>query len=125
LHKAIIDEETWQKAQDLLTNKTPKVQAPNSRISQASLLKGVMNCGICGSQMTPTYISKQGKKYLYYICQAKFKGNNEQCQVGRIPANQTEELVTNQVLNILQKPEIISSAIKNKNEQIPDNEIIN
>ncbi|MDA7705612.1 hypothetical protein N8772_03970, partial [Rickettsiales bacterium] len=49
----------------------------------------------------------------------------EQCQVGRIPASETEELVTNQVLNILQKPEIISSAIKNKNEQIPDNEIIN
>ena len=124
LHKAIIDEETWQKAQNLLNNKTPKVQTPNSRISQAPLLKGVMNCGICGNKMTPTYTSKQGKKYRYYICQAKFKGNNEQCQVGRIPASETEELVTNQVLNILQKPEIISSAIKNKNEQIPDNEII-
>ena len=84
-----------------------------------------MNCGVCGNKMTPTYTSKQGKKYRYYICQAKFKGNNEQCQVGRIPASETEELVTNQVLNILQKPEIISSAIKNKNEQISDNEIIN
>ena len=124
LHKAIIDKETWQKAGDLLNNKTPKVQTPNSRISQAPLLKGVMNCGVCGNKMTPTYTSKNGKKYRYYICQAKLKGNSEECSVGRISAKETEELVTNQVLNTLQKPEIIASTIKNKNEQIPDNEII-
>ena len=83
----------------ILTNKTPKIQTPNSRISQAPLLKGMMNCGICGSQMTPTYTSKNGRKYRYYICQAKFKGNNEECSVGRIPAKEAEELVTDQVLN--------------------------
>jgi len=82
-----------------------------------------MNCGICNSKMTPTYTSKKGKKYRYYICQSKHKGNNEQCQVGRIPASQTEELVTNQVLNILQEPEIIVHTINNKND-ISENDII-
>ena len=125
LHKAIIDEETWNKAQDILKNRQVKISIPSSRISQSPLLKGIMNCGICGNKMTPTYTSKQGKKYRYYICQAKFKGNNEECQVGRIPASETEELVTSQVLNILQKPEIIAGTINNKNELISDNEIIN
>ena len=125
LHKAIIDDETWKKAQDLLTNKIPKIQTPNSRISQAPLLKGMMNCGICGSQMTPTYTSKNGRKYRYYICQAKFKGNNEECSVGRIPAKEAEELVTDQVLNILQKPEVVSGTIaSNEEESINQNQII-
>ena len=109
----------------ILTNKTPKIQTPNSRISQAPLLKGMMNCGICGSQMTPTYTSKNGRKYRYYICQAKFKGNNEECSVGRIPAKEAEELVTDQVLNILQKPEIISQTIScNEEESVNQNQVI-
>ena len=85
----------------------------------------MMNCGICGSQMTPTYTSKNGRKYRYYICQAKFKGNNEECSVGRIPAKEAEELVTDQVLNILQKPEVVSGTIaSNEDENINQNQII-
>ncbi len=125
LHSAIIDDETWKKAQDLLKNSNvTKVYKPTTRISQAPLLKGIMNCGICGNKMTPTYTSKNGKKYRYYICQAKLKGNNEECEVGRIPAKETEELVINQVLNILQKPEIISQAISSKDGDLSQNQII-
>ena len=130
-HDAIIDEDTWNKAQDILLGRQVKVLIPSSRISAVPLLKGLMNCGVCGSKMTPTYTTKQGRKYRYYICQAKFKGNNEECQVGRIPANEAEELVTNQILNILQKPEMIAGVmIQSKNDQaisdhqISDNQII-
>ena len=133
LHQAIIDSDTWNKAQNILKNgqtnisnqeiSIPKISIPNSRISQAPLLKGIMYCGTCGNKMTPTYTSKNGRKYRYYMCQSKMKGNNEECQVGRIPAKEAEELVTNQVLNILQKPEIISQAIKNKDDHISQNQI--
>ena len=74
--------------------------------------------------MTPTYTNKGGKKYRYYICQSKFKGNNEQCEVGRIPANEAEELVTSQVLNILKKPEMIVNTIKNQDEEVSEGDII-
>jgi site-specific DNA recombinase len=124
LHNAIISDEVWQKAQKLLKSKVVIVSMPKSRISQAPLLKGIMNCGICGNKMTPTYTSKNGRKYRYYICQAKMKGNNDECQVGRIPAKETEELVINQVLNILQKPEIISQTVKNKDGDVSQNQII-
>ncbi len=124
LHSAIIDDETWQKAQKLLKSKVVTVAIPKTRISQAPLLKGIMHCGICGNKMTPTYTSKNGRKYRYYICQAKLKGNNEECDVGRIPAKETEELVINQVLNILQKPEIIAQTIKNKDSDVSHNQII-
>lgn len=124
LHEAIIDEETWEKAQDLLKNKTPTISIPNGRITQVPLLKGIMDCGVCGSKMTPTYTNKGGRKYRYYICHAKFKGNNEQCQVGRIPANEAEELVIGQVLNILKKPEIIINTLRNSNDKVSEGDII-
>lgn len=124
LHSAIIDGEVWQKAQDIIKRKVATISMSKTRISQAPLLKGIMNCGICGNKMTPTYTSKNGRKYRYYICQAKLKGSNEECGVGRIPAKETEELVINQVLKILQKPEIISQTIKNKDGDVSQNQII-
>ena len=84
-----------------------------------------MNCGICGSKMTPTYTTKQGKRYRYYICQSKHKGNNDFCKVGRISANETENLVTDQVLNFLKKPEFIIHTINAKKDDLSENKIIN
>jgi len=57
MHKPIIDEQTWQKTRDLLSTNN-KIQLPSSRVTTAPLLKGIMNCGICGSKMTPTYTTK-------------------------------------------------------------------
>ena len=124
LHSAIIDEKTWQEAQDLLTNKKFEISKPTIKVSEVPLLRGIMSCGICGNKMTPTFTKKGNRKYRYYICQAKLKGSNEECQVGRIPAKETEELVVNQILNILQKPEIISQTINNKDADINENQII-
>lgn len=124
LHSAIVDDETWYKVHKLLKKRAVLVSMSKTRISQAPLLKGIMNCGVCGNKMTPTYTSKNGRKYRYYVCQAKMKGNNEDCKVGRIPAKEAEELVIDQVLNILQKPEIISQTIKNKDSDISQNQII-
>jgi len=125
LHKPIINEEIWQKSRDLLGSNEGKIQLPTSRITTAPLLKGIMNCGICGSKMTPTYTKKQGKRYRYYICASKHKGSNDSCTVGRIPASETEELVTDQVLNLLKKPEFIIHTINSKSNDLTENKIIN
>jgi DNA invertase Pin-like site-specific DNA recombinase len=124
MHKPIIDEQIWQKTRDLLSTNN-KIQLPSSRVTTAPLLKGIMNCGICGSKMTPTYTTKQGKRYRYYICQSKHKGNNDLCKVGRISASETENLVTDQVLNFLKKPEFIIHTINAKKEDLSENKIIN
>ena len=124
MHKPIIDEQIWQKTRELLSTNN-KIQLPSSRVTTAPLLKGIMNCGICGSKMTPTYTTKQGKRYRYYICQSKHKGNNDLCKVGRISANETENLVTDQVLNFLKKPEFIIHTINAKKDDLSENKIIN
>jgi site-specific DNA recombinase len=124
MHKPIIDDQIWQKTRDLLSTNN-KIQLPSSRVTTAPLLKGIMNCGICGSKMTPTYTTKQGKRYRYYICQSKHKGNNDLCKVGRISASETENLVTDQVLNFLKKPEFIIHTINAKKDDLSENKIIN
>lgn len=66
---AIIDYETWQKAQDLL-----KVNARRSRRNNKKnsyLLRGLVICGHCGS-MAPGYVSN---KHTYYSCGAKRNKN--------------------------------------------------
>lgn len=124
LHSAIIDDKTWQEAQNLVTSKKFEIPNPKFKVSELPLLKGAMSCGICGNKMTPTFTKKGNRKYRYYICQGKLKGKNEECRVGRIPAKETEDLVVNQILNILQKPEIISQTINNKDADITQNQII-
>jgi DNA invertase Pin-like site-specific DNA recombinase len=125
LHQGIITNEIWQEANNIIKrNHETKIISPISRVSAAPLLKGVMNCGICGSKMTPTYTSKKGKRYRYYICSASSKGNNDLCKVGRIPASEAENVVTSQILNILKKPEFIVRAISQSSKNFSENTVI-
>lgn len=125
-HKAIISEGIWQKAQDILNNNQDnKPSIPITRITVAPLLKGIMNCGVCGSRMIPTYTNKQGKRYRYYLCSYKAVGNNDSCSVGRISAVEAENLVINQVLSLLKKPEFIVSTISQSAGKISESVVIN
>ena len=132
LHEAIIEENMWQKTQEILGQNNPqnsiqynKVSIPKSRATTAPLLKGIMHCSLCGSKMIPTYTTKQSKRYRYYICESKHRGNNEDCKVGRISANESEDLVIDQVLNLLKKPEFIIHTIASKPDNLTEGKIIN
>ena len=84
-----------------------------------------MNCGVCGSKMIPTYTNKQGKRYRYYLCSYKAVGNNDSCKVGRISAVEAENLVTNQILGLLKKPEFIVNTISQSAGKISESVVIN
>jgi len=125
-HPAIIDEETYQKVQDIFKIRSKeKINLPNSRITSPPLLKGLINCGICGCKMSSTYAVSKGKKYRYYICSNKTRRLEDDCEIGRISANETEKLAKEQILQLLKKPEIIVHTISNKTKEISENEIIN
>ena len=125
-HKAIIDDEIWQKVQDILNkNQDNKPSIPATRITVVPLLKGIMNCGVCGGKMIPTYTNKQGKRYRYYLCSSKAVGNNDACSVGRISATEAENLVINQILNLLKKPEFIVHTISQSAGKLPESVVIN
>ncbi len=134
LHKAIIDEGTWRKVAEILGTyqdeqgdkiPTPKISIPLKRITVAPLLKGIIKCGNCGGSMIPTYTTKRGKRYRYYLCSSKAVGNNESCSVGRISAGEAESLVISQLLVLLKKPEFVVHTISQAINRIPESVVIN
>ncbi|MFT7098388.1 MAG: hypothetical protein ACJAS6_000243 [Rickettsiales bacterium] len=132
IHEPIIDENTWEKSQKSLGQnidqngvRLNKVSVPKSILTISPLLKGIVHCSLCGSKMIPTYTTKQSKRYRYYICQSKHSGSNDNCKVGRISANEIEELVIDKVLNLLKKPELIIHTIASKPDNLTESKIIN
>ncbi len=125
-HKAIIADDIWQKTKEILgKNQNNKPSIPVSRITVAPLLKGLINCGVCGSKMIPTYTIKKGKRYRYYLCSSKAVGNNDSCTIARLSASEAENLVTNQVLNLLKKPEFIVHTISQSTGNLQESVVIN
>lgn len=111
-HSCIIKPDKWEKVQAIFTRKDDRVIKSATRISAPPLLKGIFYCGCCGSKMTPTYSMKRnGSRYRYYICSSKKRLANEACTVGSIAAAEVEKAVTDQVLRLLAKPEIIAHVI--------------
>lgn len=124
-HEAIISEEVFNLVQVIFAkDRKEKVFLPISRISSPPLLKSVINCGCCGCAMSPTYTSKDNKKYRYYVCSRKLRSGEKGCPVGSIGASQLEELVKNQILKILKKPEIMVHTMNAALDDAAENDII-
>lgn len=74
-HEAIIEEEKWQKAQELIKN-----QPHRKAKYEEALLKGIIKCNSCDVNMTLTYSKKENKRYRYYVCNNHLRGKG--CESG-------------------------------------------
>ncbi|MGL5029038.1 MAG: recombinase family protein [Wolbachia pipientis] len=74
-HEAIIEEEKWQKAQELIKN-----QPHRGKKYEEALLKGIIKCKSCNANMTLTYAKKENKRYRYYVCNNHLRGKG--CESG-------------------------------------------
>jgi len=70
-HEAIVEEEKWQKAQELI-----KDQPYRKAKYEEALLRGIIKCKSCDVNMTLTYSKKENKRYRYYICNNHLRGKN-------------------------------------------------
>ncbi|WP_264377819.1 MULTISPECIES: recombinase family protein [unclassified Wolbachia] len=70
-HEAIIEEEKWQKAQELIRN-----QPYRKAKYEEALLRGIIKCKNCGVNMTLTYSKKENKRYRYYVCNNHLRGKD-------------------------------------------------
>ncbi len=68
-HEAIIEEEKWKKAQELIRN-----QPYRKAKYEEALLRGIIKCKSCGVNMTLTYAKKENKRYRYYVCNNHLRG---------------------------------------------------
>ncbi len=87
-HEAIIEEEKWQKAQELIKN-----QPYRGKKYEEALLKGMIRCRCCKVNMTLTYSKKENKRYRYYICNNHLRGKGCKSMNRTVVAGEVEKEV--------------------------------
>ena len=89
-HDGIISLELWQKAQETL--KANKRIAPQRTTNSVKPFVGLVYCGNCNA---PIFLSKavkkNGREYVYYVCQKDDRRANATCPVHRVPAEHLEQ----------------------------------
>ena len=113
-HEAIIDEETFNKAQQLLKARLEHFDVVNKHPFKAKhLLTGMTYCGQCGGRVSCV----TAHKYSYYGCHRKYDGDPRhkmlpKCETSRYNVKILDQLVIDEVLKLSYDPAAIKKMIK-------------
>ena len=117
-HEAIIDRGTWDKVHAILTE-SPRKRAANTRAETPALLKGLL-FGPDGAAFSPTHTRKGGRLYRYYVSQTILRHGAGACPIARVPANEIEATVIDQLRAVFRQPELVAGTAKAARQQDPD-----
>ena len=89
---AIVDRKTWTQVNELVGSRS---RGPDSvqRNRQRAILKGILNCAVCGSRMIPGYATNHGRRYRYYVCSTAQKRGAVACPGQTVGAERIEAAV--------------------------------
>jgi site-specific DNA recombinase len=103
LHEPLVDPQTWQQVQDLLT--AHNIAGTHQRTNQ-HYLRGSVYCGTCGSRlMLTTARNRWGTEYLYLVCSGRTRRVTD-CQRQAMPVEVIEELIEDEYRTIALSPEL-------------------
>ena len=68
IHEPIVEEEVFQRVQDILSGKSRLLETHNV-LNQEFPLRGFLQCRVCGGPMTASASRGNGGRYFYYHCQ--------------------------------------------------------
>ncbi|UFO00805.1 MULTISPECIES: recombinase family protein [unclassified Wolbachia] len=97
-HDAIIEEEKWKKAQELISN-----QPYRGVKYEEALLKGIIKCKSCDVNMTLTYSKKENKRYRYYVCNNHLRGKGCESGSRNVIAGEVEKEVMKRAEDLYEK----------------------
>ncbi len=109
-HEPIIDQDLWNQVQAQLEQNRDEQRAQHTTI-QTSLLAGLVT-DQQGDKLVPTYASKSGKRYRYYVSQSLITGTRKSAPHAiRVPAADLERLVAQRLCRWLTSPADLMDAI--------------
>ncbi len=76
IHEAIIDEDTFNKVQDILGGEKKKQTKVTKTIKPELFLRKVLVCPVCGNILTGAFSKGNGGRYPYYFCNREHKHLN-------------------------------------------------
>jgi site-specific DNA recombinase len=92
-HDHLVDDETWQRVQDVLAS---KANGEKQR-THHHYLKGTIWCGHCGSRLVIMYANGRGGRYPYYFCVGR-QQKRTTCMLSYRPLAWVEEQIEAQYL---------------------------
>ncbi len=109
-HQALVDEETWEKANRISRAKLPGRRYTKITSGYEYLLNGLIKCGRCGSHLVAVHSAGRFKnKFYYYECGRSRQGLG--CSYKRIPAPGFDQAVIDYFERASQNQDIIINAI--------------
>ncbi|GAB4200149.1 MAG: hypothetical protein OHK0013_10940 [Sandaracinaceae bacterium] len=126
-HPALIDEDTFERAQRILSGKE-KTPLTFHGTNHEYILKGLLRCGLCGAAMSPGSTRSARKTYRYYRCSTRDKHGPKGCPAQRLPASAIEDYVVERIAEAAfdgaLAREVEASLVKRLDERRADFEIL-
>ena len=98
-HEAVIDEETWNKAQDLLRRRTRNLDLN----SDVSLFAGFLKCGDCGRSLVKKVgTTGHGGGAVNYYCGTYIRSGRQYCTPHSVPHSVLERVILEDLKAIMQ-----------------------
>jgi DNA invertase Pin-like site-specific DNA recombinase len=122
-HDAIIDEDVWDRAHDMLAANRRNHQTRSAARSPSPLAGKLFDPD--GKQMRPVHANKKGKRYRYYVSPGLIDGSVETGATGwRIPGLEIEAVVAKTIIAQLRDPELVSAATEAHPEPVAASNVI-
>ncbi len=112
---AIIDETLFQRVQEILRERAPKIRHPRT-ISSDYLLSGLGFCKNCGAKLIGA-TAKSGK-FFYYGCQNYLKKGKQACDSGLVNREKLEQSVVARIKERILTDKNLTELVKMVNEEL-------
>ena len=88
-HERIVERELWERVNAELSARSTEQRGRPHR-SQTAPLREFLFCAACGSAMSPSYTTKNGRRHCYYVCPASEKRADHACSQRPVAATHVE-----------------------------------
>jgi site-specific DNA recombinase len=109
-HEAIIDLETFERAQARLKQTAVTPSAPRTKTD--SLLRGLLYCSCCGAGMFATYSASKERRYRYYVCYGSQQKLDGSCTARSVSAPSVEDAVVESIRRVGVNPDVLAETAR-------------
>jgi hypothetical protein len=113
-----VPRDLWDRVHAIL-QESPRERGAKNRDRPAALLRGLL-FGADGRALSPTFATKKGRHYRYYVSQVLLQGGRNDAPYRRLPAGEIEALVMAQVRALLRQPEVVVGTWLAARAEAPD-----
>ncbi|GGK41731.1 hypothetical protein GCM10010124_38170 [Pilimelia terevasa] len=116
-HPALIDRDTFTKAQAIADARTDRT-THRAMSDSDYYLTGLIRCPACGNRYIGTAATGKTRRYRYYTCYHRIRYGTNGCQARRLPADILDQLVLDALADFYAKADtLLAAALQRAHDQ--------